>query len=95
MRNRRKFGAEFKARVALAALKEDKTTNQISSEFKVHPNQIVQWKQHLMECAAGIFSNGLKNEKKQNEDLIARLYQEIGQLKVELDWLKKKVGLED
>lgn len=90
---RRRFGAEFKARVALEALKEQKTVNELASQYEVHPSQILQWKRQLGQAAAGVFAETRGRRRKQEEDLQSRLYQEIGQLKVELDWLKKKSGL--
>jgi transposase len=89
-RIRRRFDAVFKARVALEALKEEKTMSQLSSEYGVHPNQIQQWKKHLLSELPGIFSRNGNRSKDDKEDLTDELYKQIGQLKVELDWLKKK-----
>jgi putative transposase len=91
---RRKFGAAFKAKVALAATKGDRTMAELAGEFGVHPNQITKWKKRLQEGASEIFSNGDRGSLRQQEALTDRLYQQIGQLKVELDWLKKKSGLD-
>lgn len=91
---RRKFGAAFKAKVALAATKGDRTMAELAGEFGVHPNQITKWKKRLLEGASEIFSNGDRGSLRQQEALTDRLYQQIGQLKVELDWLKKKSGLD-
>ena len=91
MRNmRRKHDTAFKARVALEAVKGEKTIAQLSSEYSVHPNQIGQWKRRLLEELPGIFSKNRERVEKDNEELVAELYRQIGQLKVELDWLKKK-----
>jgi len=90
---RRKFGAAFKAKVALAATKGDRTMAELAGEFGVHPNQITKWKKRLLEGASEIFSNGDRGSLRQQEALTDRLYQQIGQLKVELDWLKKNLVL--
>jgi transposase-like protein len=88
---RKRHSAEFKATVALAAAKEEKTLTELASEYGVHPNQITQWKKQLLETLPEIFSQGRKREKEDQEALQAELYQQIGKLKVEVDWLKKKV----
>ena len=87
---RRGHDAALKARVALEALKEEKTMAQLSSEFGVHVNQIRQWRQKLLDELPGLFSDRRKKKDKEGEDLLAELYRQIGQLKVELEWLKKK-----
>ncbi len=89
-RTRRRFDATFKAKVALEALKEEKTMSQLSSEYGVHPNQVQQWKKHLLSELPGIFSRNGSRSKDEKEGLTDELYKQIGQLKVELDWLKKK-----
>jgi transposase len=91
---RRNHNAAFKAKVALAAIKGDKTVAQLASLYKVHPTQIAQWKKQLLESLPQIFSCRGQNDQKDQELLTAQLYQQIGQLKVELDWLKKKSGLD-
>lgn len=94
VRNMRKsHDAAFKARVALEALKEEKTLAQLSSEFGVHANQIRQWRQKLLEEVPTLFSDRRKKNDQDNEELVAELYRQIGQLKVEVDWLKKKSHL--
>ena len=90
-KTRKRFKAAFKAKVALEALKELKTLNELSREFSVHPNQISLWKKELLTRSQEMFSTRKDKDKARQEELIPRLYQEIGQLKVELDWLKKKV----
>jgi len=89
---RRNHSAQFKVKVALAAAKGQKTIAELSQEYQVHPTQIVQWKKQLMDSLPEIFSVRRKKEQHEQELLTNELYQQIGQLKVELDWLKKKSG---
>ena len=84
---RRRYDASFKAKVALEAIKGERTIAEIASESGVHPNQIAKWKKQLLEEAPEIFSQGRKKDKRKTEDLESELYQQIGKLKVELDWL--------
>jgi transposase-like protein len=91
---RRKFSGSFKAKVALAAVNGDRTLAELASESGVHPNQITKWKRQLLDGLPGIFSDGHQEDLRQQQALTDRLYQQIGQLKVELDWLKKKSGLD-
>ena len=88
---RRKHTDEFKAKVALEAVKGIRTLSELSSMFKVHPTVIAHWKRQLVDGAAGIFSGGNGSRLKCEEELTAPLYEEIGRLKVEADWLKKKL----
>jgi transposase-like protein len=88
---RRRYSAEFKAKVALEALKEQRTLSELASEYQLHPVQIAQWKKQLIEGSPAIFSSSSNNSRKRQQELQAHLYQQIGQLKVELDWLKKKL----
>ncbi len=89
--SRKNYPAVFKVKVALAALKGDKTLAQLASEFGVHTNQIQQWKKRLLSEAPGLFSHRRRKRERDAEELQAELYRQIGQLKVELDWLKKRV----
>ena len=91
---RRKFNGSFKAKVALAAVKGDRTMGELAGMFGVHANQITKWKRQLLDGVPRIFSEGRREDLRRQEALTDRLYQQIGQLKVELDWLKKKSGLD-
>jgi putative transposase len=90
---RKQYSAEFKARVALEALKGHKTMNELVGMYGVHPTQITKWKRHLQSELPQIFSHRREKREQDHEALKAQLYQQIGQLKVALDWLKKKAGL--
>ena len=90
---RRQYSGEFKARVALAAIRGEKTVNELAMEYGVHPVQISQWKKVIQEEAPRLLSSRRGRQHKDEEELKAALYQQIGQLKVELDWVKKKAGL--
>jgi len=91
-KERKRFKADFKAKVAFEAVREIKTINQLSQEFGLHPNQISLWKKELLTRGEEIFGMVIDKEKQKTDELVPKLYQEIGQLKVELDWLKKKIG---
>jgi len=86
--HRRKHSPSFKAKVALEALKEEDTVAQLSSRFDVHPSQVHKWKKELIEGATDIFGSGHIQKKSDNQQLVAQLYQQIGQLKVERDFLE-------
>ncbi len=91
MRNiRKQHNAAFKAKVALEAVKGEKTVSQLSSEYGIHPNQIGQWKKHLLEELPVLFSDKRKRAEKDRDELESELYRQIGQLKVELKKNKKK-----
>ncbi len=90
---RKSYSATFKAKVALEAIKENRTSAELSSAYGVHATMITRWKKHLLEQLPDVFSDKAKRKDKNSEELISSLYQQIGQLKVELDWLKKKSEL--
>jgi transposase len=89
MQKRRSFSAEFKAKVAIEALKEHQTLQELSQRYEVHPNQISSWKQEFLQNSASVFTKGIKKEQESVDT--AKLYEEIGRLKVEVDFLKKRV----
>ena len=92
MRNLRKqHSADFKARVALTALKEDRTLNELASHYEVHPSAITRWKKQALAGLPGVFSAPAKGQSSDSA-LQSDLYEQIGRLKVELEWLKKKMG---
>ncbi len=90
---RRQHDAGFKAKVALEAVKQEKTIAQLSGRFGIHSNMITKWKKHMLSELPVIFSTKYKKADKETEALIDDLYKQIGRLKVELDWLKKKSEL--
>ena len=92
-RSRRKFSAEFKAEVAIEALKERNSIEELARKYELHPNQISLWKKEFLSKAAVVFTSDDKNstDKNQQEALLDKLYSQIGQQKVEIDWLKKKL----
>ena len=91
MAKRKSHSAAFKAQVALAAVKGDRTVNELAAQFGVHPTLIHAWKKQLLAGAEAVFANGAKPAGPQ-EDKSAELYEQIGRLKVELDWVKKKAA---
>ena len=88
---RQKRSAAFKFKVAMEAAQGQKTVNQIASEHQLNPGQVSQWKRHLQSQGATIFKNGPAVSQRQQEKKEAELYEQIGRLKMELEWLKKKL----
>lgn len=92
-RTRRRLDGKFKSRVALEAIRGLKTISEIARHYKVHPNQVTMWKKQLLEGAEDVFEGSTPSSKKvSDEPEAAELYEQIGRLKVELEWLKKKVA---
>ena len=89
---RKQHSAAFKAQVALAALKGDRTVNELAGQFGVHPTLIHGWKKLLLAGADQVFSNGGTSAAADADAQKAELFEQIGRLKMELEWLKKKVG---
>ena len=90
---RKSHTAAFKAQVALAALKGDRTINELAGQFGVHPTLIHTWKKHLLQGAEAVFASGSKVDTSDAEARQAELYEQIGRLKMELEWVKKKVAV--
>ena len=91
-KKRKQHNTALKARVALAAVKGDQTTSALAAKFQVHPTQVSQWKRELMEGAEGVFGRDGKREAREQEALVADLYEQIGRLQMELEWMKKKAA---
>lgn len=89
----KKFEPAFKAKVAIEALRGEKTLSRISSEYGVHPNQVSQWKQELLSRSAEIFGKLASAKDREQQELIDKLHRIIGEIKVENDWFKKKLQL--
>lgn len=89
-KSRRRFSRAFKAKVALEALTERKTLSELAAKYALHPNQISAWKRQAKESLPEVFGSSLNRQQREQEELNAKLYEEIGRLKMEVDWLKKK-----
>jgi transposase len=89
-RKRRNFSPEFKAKIALEALKEIHTIAEIAQKYELHPVQVSKWKKELKDNVGDVFKNSRKTDEKNKELEEAKLYEKIGRLEMELDWLKKK-----
>lgn len=90
---RKQYSPRFKARVAVEAIRGEKTLSQLGSQFRVHPIQIAKWRKAALEQLPELFVDGRRRQGRGEEADKDALYEEIGRLKVELDWLKKKAGL--
>ncbi len=90
MSRRKRYDSRFKAQVALEAIKNQQTIAQIASEYGVHPTQVNQWKKQVLEELPQLFTKERSQTTSDTDSLVAELYRQIGQLKVELDWLEKK-----
>jgi putative transposase len=90
---RRIYSGDYKAKVVVEALKGQQTLNQLASKYEIHPNLITEWKKQALAGLPQVLSDRRGRAEKAEEELKAQLYQQIGQLKVELDWLKKKAGI--
>lgn len=90
-KKRRNHSPEYKAKVAMAALKGDKTLSELAAQYEVHPTQITQWKQQLRQNAADVFQHGKQGQSKE-EGKVAELHAKIGQLTMENDFLSKALG---
>ena len=88
-KKRQNYSAEFKAKVAIEALKEQKTIAELAQLYQVHPNQISIWKKEFLANASQVFDKSTRKPK--DDEVVAKLYETIGQLKIENDWLKKKL----
>ncbi len=91
-KTRQRRSAQFKFQVALEALKEQKTLSQLASEYEVHPTQITQWKKQLLDGASSLFGQQHVHEQHEQSTREAELFEQIGRLKMELEWLKKKAN---
>jgi len=89
---RKRYSKEFKAKVALEAVKAQKTLSELASEYGVHTSQINKWKKHLIQSLPEVFSQNTDKQASEHESERDNLYRQIGKLQVEVDWLKKKTG---
>ena len=89
-RKRRAFGGSFKAKVALSACRGEKTTAELASQYGVHASQVTAWKKHLLEHVSELFEDGRRRDRESRTVDEEELYAQIGRLKMEVEWLKKK-----
>jgi len=92
---RKSYTGDFKAKVALEAVKGERSFSELATKYEVHPSQIRTWKKQLISGLPDIFSERRRRKETSDECVKAKLYEEIGRLKVELDWLKKKSAMFD
>jgi transposase-like protein len=92
---RRQHPPAFKAKVAFEALKETKTMAALSSQFGVHPTQIKQWRDIMEQQGATLYNDHHQKKEREKDELLRRLYEQIGKLQIQVDWLKKKMGITD
>jgi len=91
-KKRRQYSNDFKFKIALEAVKGEKTASQIASEHNLHPTQIGTWKKQLLQQGSTVFTRPNDRQQREQQDREAELYEQIGRLKMELEWLKKKVA---
>ena len=91
-RKRKQYSSQFKFKIALEAMKEQATINEIASQNNVHPNQVRNWKKQLMSEGSAVFERKTGQPRQEKEAQEAELYEQIGRLKMELEWLKKKAA---
>jgi putative transposase len=94
-RQRQRRNKEFKFKVALEAIRNEKQVNEIAAQYSVHPNQVAEWKKQLLEKGASIFATNGEKAEKQTNDKTDALYKTIGHQQVKIDWLKKKLGISE
>lgn len=90
---RKTYSGKLKGKVAVEAVKEAKTVAELASQYEVHPTQIKAWKRHVLAHVEELFVDKRRKQEQEQAALVEELYKQIGQLKVELDWMKKKAGL--
>ncbi len=90
---RKRYTAQFKSKVALEALKGERSLSELASKYEVHPSQIGQWRKVLLSGVSEVFSEKGRKKEQDGESEKSKLYEEIGRLKMELDWVKKKADL--
>jgi len=92
MARRKSYTGQFKGTVALESVKAEQTLSELASRYEIHPNQVTTWKNHLVTHVGELFEDKRRKQEKEHETFIDELYKQIGQLKVELEWLKKKAA---
>lgn len=92
---RKRHSAKFKFDVAMEAAKGQETVNRIAAKYEIHPSQVSQWKRHLLDEGTTVFSTANERKEREQEALQTDLYEQIGRLKMDLEWLKKKVAYVD